>query len=194
MNAPDDAILRLGERKSMAFKLDGDAVSRMKGSPEISGGRRAGTAALRDAAASAATRAPGVSAWSVGMHVHHCCLSTIAVCRSLCASRPPVPARKFSPVRELIFLTGRIPRGRGTSPDGVLPRDDMPATELLLVLDEADRQRELARQAPSDAWFEHFAFGPMNRDRTLKFLEIHDAHHARIVADILAASDSSNSG
>jgi len=70
----------------------------------------------------------------------------------------------------------------------------MPATELLLVLDEADRQRELARQAPSDAWFEHFAFGPMNRDRTLKFLEIHDAHHARIVADILAASDSSNSG
>ena len=152
----------------------------------------AGMAALRRAAASAAVRAPGVSGWSVGMHVHHCCLSTIEVCRALCASQPPVPASDFSLVRELVFVTGRIPRGRATVPDRVTPKPDIGTEELLPLLDESDRQLELARQAPRDAWFRHFAFGTMTRDRTLKFLGIHNRHHARIVEDILASSSPSN--
>ncbi len=151
-----------------------------------------GMGALRSAAARAAVRAPGVSGWSAGMHVHHCCLSTIEVCRALCASQPPAPAGNFSPLRELVFLTGRIPRGRARAPDRVTPKPDIGTQELLPLLDESDRQLELARQAPRDAWFRHFAFGRMTRDRTLKFLRIHNRHHARIIEDILAASSPSN--
>lgn len=152
----------------------------------------AGMAALRQAADRAAACAPGVSAWSVGMHVHHCCLSTIEVCRALCASLPPAPTSSFSPVRELVFLTGRIPRGRAAAPDRVRPTPDIGTADLLPLLDESDRQLERARRAPPDAWFRHFAFGSMTRDRTLKFLRIHNGHHARIIADILAASNPSN--
>ena len=151
-----------------------------------------GMAALRRAAAKAAVRAPGVSAWSAGMHIHHCCLSTIEVCRALRASQPPAPARDFSPARELVLFFGRIPRGRATAPDRVTPQPDIGVEELLPLLDESDRQLELARQLPPDAWFRHFAFGTMKRDRTLRFLRIHNRHHARIVEDIVATSSPRN--
>jgi hypothetical protein len=134
----------------------------------------------------AGVRAPEVSKWTVGMHLHHSCLAMIGVCRSLIRSQPPAPPSRFSPIVSLIFLTGRIPRGRGRAPDAALPSETVTVPELEALLDECDRLLGEARAQPPDAWFEHFAFGSMNRDRTLRFLRIHNRHHARIVRDILA--------
>ena len=150
-------------------------------------GRHAGLDELKKFIPRADVLVPDVSKWSVGMHVQHCCLATIAVCDSLVASEPPVPRSSFSLVTSAIFLTGRIPRGRGKSPEQAIPREDIWTNELEGLLLDAERRLEAAREASRDQWFRHFAFGVLDRDRTLKFIGIHNRHHARIVQDILRA-------
>jgi hypothetical protein len=151
-----------------------------------------GLESLRQTAELADLRAPAVSEWTTGMHVHHCCLTMTGVCRLLLESRSPLPSRGISILREAIFLTGRIPRGRAKSPVQVLPEEGLGTAQLLSLLDESERQIELARGALAGAWFRHFALGVMDRDRTLRFLRIHNRHHARIIADILDAAESSS--
>ncbi len=147
----------------------------------------AGMDDLRSFVSQAEVTAPEVSKWSAGMHVQHCCLAMIGVCQSLVASEPPPPPSRFSAVTWAIFLTGRIPRGRGKSPEQVIPEAGLPAGELEGLLQESERLLDEARQVSADHWFRHFAFGVLDRDRTLKFLGIHNRHHARIVRDILRA-------
>ncbi len=130
---------------------------------------------------------PAVSKWSVGMHVHHCCLAMIGVCLAISASTPPPPPGRFSLISALIFLTGRIPRGRGRSPDAVVPKQDVTPAELLTLLDEAERRLNDVSQLDAGTWFKHFAFGVLDRDKTAKFIRIHNRHHLRIISDIMAA-------
>ncbi|MBT8479077.1 MAG: hypothetical protein KJO06_09175, partial [Gemmatimonadetes bacterium] len=85
---------------------------------------------LRSFVSRAEVLVPQVSKWSAGMHIHHCCLATIGVCESLVASEPPLPRSRFSLVTSAIFLTGRIPRGRGQSPEQVIPRAEVTVAEL----------------------------------------------------------------
>ena len=110
-----------------------------------------------------------------------------AVCKSLVASEPPPPSSGFSLVTSAIFLTGRIPRGRGKSPDQAIPSGGVSREELESMLTESERWLEEARQVSEDHWYRHFAFGVLDRDRTLKFIGIHNRHHLRIVRDILRA-------
>ena len=41
----------------------------------------------------AARIAPDVSRWSIGTHVHHCCLAMSGICKALINSTPPPPRR-----------------------------------------------------------------------------------------------------
>ena len=131
--------------------------------------------------------APEVSGWSAGMHVHHCCLTMIGVCGLLIESESPPPDSRFSMLTRLVFLSGRIPRGRAQAPETVLPRTGISGDELLALLDASQRLLESACAARADSWFRHFRFGVLNRDQTLKFIGIHNGHHTRIISDILAA-------
>ena len=142
---------------------------------------------LRTCVASAALRAPAVSEWSIGMHVHHCCLAMIAVCQSLIASTPPPPRSRFSLVTALVFSSGRIPRGRGRSPDEVLPRQDVSAAELEMLLDQSERILTEVHDLDPKSWFRHFLFGVLDRDKTGRFMLIHNRHHLRIISDIMKA-------
>ncbi len=144
---------------------------------------------LRTSVARAALRAPAVSEWSIGMHVHHCCLAMIRICQSLIASTPPppTPRSRFSFLTALVFSSGRIPRGRGRSPDVVLPRQDISPAELLTLLDRSKRILTEAHDLDPKTWFRHFAFGVLDRNNTLRFIRIHNRHHLRIISDIVAA-------
>lgn len=139
-------------------------------------------AAVKDIDASA----PRVSKWSVGMHVHHCCLSMIRVCTALGTSTPPPPRSRPSLASGIVLLTGRIPRGRAKSPDVAVPKSDVTQHELLALLDESARMVAEARRLPPDVWFRHFFFGVLDRDKAMRFLSIHNRHHLRIIADIIA--------
>ncbi len=142
---------------------------------------------LRTSVASAALRAPAVSEWSIGMHVHHCCLAMIKICQSLVASTPPTPRSRFSFLTALVFSSGRLPRGRGRSPDAVLPKQDVPPAELRTLLDRSERMLTEVHDLDRRTWFRHFAFGVLDRDKTLRFILIHNRHHLRIISDIMAA-------
>ena len=132
--------------------------------------------------------ASDVSHWSVGMHVHHCCLAMIGICQSLIASTPPPPQSRWSPITSLIFLTGSIPRGRGKAPDVALPKQDVSTEELLSLLDRSEQALAEASRLDSNRWFKHFAFGILNREKSLKLVRIHNRHHLRIIADIMSAN------
>ena len=142
---------------------------------------------LRSSVASAALRAPAVSEWSIGMHVHHCCLTMIAICQSLIASTPPPPRSRFSLVTALVFSSGRFPRGRARAPDGVLPRQDVSPTELSTLLDQSQRILTEVPDLDPKTWFRHFVFGVLDRDKTMRLILIHNRHHLRIISDIVAA-------
>lgn len=141
---------------------------------------------FRTTISSTGSTAPDVSEWSVGMHVQHSCMVTIGVCKFLAESAPPAPRSRFSLPRTIVFATGRIPRGRGKSPAAVLPDQDVLEEELERLLDESERRLAEARTLDSNAWFAHPVFGTLARDKALRFIEIHNRHHQRIIADILA--------
>ncbi len=147
-----------------------------------------GLEAFRSCTRKADLCVPAVSKWSVGMHVHHCCLAMIGVCESLTTSTPPPPPRApFSLISAFIFLSGRIPRGRGRSPDVVVPKQDVTQAELFALLEESERKLNGVGQLDAGTWFNHFKFGVLDRDKTAKFMRIHNQHHLRIISDIIAA-------
>jgi len=146
-----------------------------------------GLSDLRSSVERAALSGPGVSAWSVGMHIHHCCLAMIGICQSLVDSTPPPPRSQWSPITSLVFLSGRIPRGRGKSPDVAVPRQDVSQDELFRLLDRSEQILVEASQLDSGTWYRHFAFDVLDRDKSLKLIRIHNRHHLRIIADITAA-------
>lgn len=142
---------------------------------------------LRVSVVRAALRAPTLSDWSIGMHIHHCCLAMIRISQSLIASTPPPPRSRFSLRTARVLMTGRIPRGRGRSPQVVLPREDITPPELLTLLDQSERILAKVNRLDSRTWFRHFAFGVLKRDRALRFMCIHNQHHLSIISDIAAA-------
>ena len=93
---------------------------------------------------------------------------------------------KFSLVTWIVFLTGRIPRGRARTPDVAAPKEGVTEGELLAILDECDRAVEEAERLGADCWFNHFAFGILQKDRALKLIGIHNRHHLRIISDIVS--------
>jgi hypothetical protein len=142
---------------------------------------------MREAIAHAEVVAPSVSAWSVGMHVNHCCLAMIGTCRVLEKSTAPPPPSRPPLIRVVVFTTGRFIRGRAQSPERALPRADIPVAELTSLLEEAERQVAAAGNLEAGRWFKHFMFGVLKRDDALQFLRIHNRHHLRIVSDIVSA-------
>ena len=146
--------------------------------PDLSG--------LREAVDHAGSRRPAVSAWSVGQHVGHCALAVRGIAKALLRSRPPMPSRRRGWAwRQVILRTGWIPRGRARAPEGVVPPEELEEEALQALLDECAELLGAVSHLGDDAWFEHFALGVMDRDAALRFLEVHDAHHLKIVADIL---------
>lgn len=143
-----------------------------------------GLTELRRFVSHTALSAPAVSDWSVGMHVHHCCLATIEICRALSDSTPPPPRARWSLLTLAVFLSGRIPRGRGRSPEIAMPKRDVTEAELLSLLDQCNQSVTEVMELDRGSWFRHFAFGVLHRDKALRLIHIHNRHHLRILADI----------
>ncbi len=127
-----------------------------------------------------------VSKWSVGMQIEHCLLGTMGICSALVNSKPYTGKIKKGFWRRLIFLTGIIPRGRAKSPKAVIPTDQATESGLRELLAEAGLSAQKAAESDCDCWWKHFSFGVMKRDEALKFVEIHNKHHLKIIFDILS--------
>jgi hypothetical protein len=132
--------------------------------------------------------APTLSRWTVGMHIEHCAMAMQQIMRQLADSQPPPPRDRFRWPRTVILLTGRIPRGRARAPESVVPEESPGAARLEELLEACEQQLSATRTLPRGAWFKHFALGVLDRDKSLRFLAVHNAHHLRLVGDILGAA------
>lgn len=140
---------------------------------------------LRDYVDRAEALAPAISSWSVGEHIHHCCLSMIGISKSLRKSSSPAPRTKLTVARTAVLTFGFIPRGRAQSPSFVVPKPAMPQSELRAMLDQSAELLAMAHGLERSTWFTHPFLGVMNRDQALKFVLVHNSHHLKIVSDIL---------
>jgi hypothetical protein len=131
----------------------------------------------------AALSAPSVSQWSVGKHIDHCCLAIQRICGALAESTPPVKGRRTA-LGVLVFTLGSIPRGRGKAPEASVPSEEPTEAKLIENIELANQAIASAQQLDPDAWFRHFVFGTLKRDRSIVLLNIHNNHHLKIIADI----------
>lgn len=138
-------------------------------------------------------RAEDVSSWSVGEQLEHVAkadakiyegLEALLAGESKATGGPVLPAR-------LILLVGRIPRGRGKSPEP-LRSTGIEAEEVASML----RERKRAWQAFESRLDEvdrcrgkapHPSLGAFDARQWLRFAQIHVRHHVRIIDEILAS-------
>ncbi len=126
-----------------------------------------------------------VSKASVGWHLEHSLLVINGITSTLSKSEPELYKWKFNFKRMFVWTTGKIPRGKGTAPSTVQPKEEITLEGLKSQL-EKTRTRLVQLEALSeDKFFEHPYFGQIKKKDTVKFLGIHTKHHLTIVADML---------
>ena len=131
---------------------------------------------------------PRVSAWSPAEHLDHSIRVTASVLKNVADSNEI--AGGINLLGRIILLAGRIPRGRGRSPErfrGALT--DRTALEAAITSVEQqlatnDRALLLSPKVIS----RHPRFAGLTAEQALRFLAIHTDHHLRIVRDILRAT------
>jgi len=132
-----------------------------------------------------------ISSWSVGKHVEHLALSgelTLDGMSKLSANPQPAAPGQPTFVGRICLWFGYIPRGRGKAPKGVVPQG-IP-NEVIANRLEAVRQGFTELEASveplssSTATVPHPVFGRLDACQWLRFTEIHNRHHQKIMRDI----------
>ncbi len=139
-----------------------------------------------------AARAERVSGWSVGDHLEHLQRvgrSVLGVLDKLRAEPRPGPGPGIRAVGRLTLLVGFIPRGRARAIKSVEPQglpQERLRTELAALLARlaALAPEQLAQLEGTTARFPHPIFGRLDARQWLRFLEVHQAHHLKIIRDI----------
>lgn len=130
-------------------------------------------------------RNESVSKWSVGMHIHHSILVGLGIAERLEASNPGGSKPSFSLLRSTVFLTRTIPRGRGKASESVIPDESPQRDEIIEGLQVAGQVEARISRMPRSKWWKHGIFGVMDPRGALKFIEVHNHHHLKIIEDIL---------
>lgn len=125
-----------------------------------------------------------VSQANVGWHLAHNLQVINNVTAALKTSNPKDYRYQFSFPQLIVFLTGRIPRGKAKAPRSVRPGSDVLQEDLVKYLREAERNIRQFLTLHPKSHFEHPYFKNLNRNETRKFLEIHTEHHLKIIREI----------
>jgi hypothetical protein len=131
------------------------------------------------------------SAWSTLEHLDHTIRVASGLLHVLNKEEIPRLPRGISVIGRLVLLTGWIPRGRGKSPERMLPA---PATvdDLQRRLSEMDGQIERVANrtaaVPAFPIVRHPVFGGLTYGQALRFIAIHTHHHLKILDDARRAA------
>jgi len=130
-------------------------------------------------------KAPQVSAEGVDWHIDHSFKVISVVIKALKKSDPSTFRRKYNLLRSVIFVSGKIPRGKGKAPKSVLPPEVISKEDLFLQIKEARKQLTEMKDLHADSNFKHPYFGVLNLKMAQRFLTIHTNHHLKIIREIL---------
>lgn len=136
-------------------------------------------------------RVEEVSQWSVGQHIEHTLLATIAISEALVDSTAGEKRQRFSLLRWILFTLGWFPRGSAKSPEPAIPEDSPSQERLEELIQTAGNCFEKAQGADPQQWFRHFVFGVLDKRTTLRLITVHNRHHVKIIRDILRSSNES---
>ncbi len=126
-----------------------------------------------------------VSKAPVGWHLAHNLKVIHSILTGLENSEPDQYKKTFSWKKELVYLSGKIPRGKARSPKKVIPEENLSEAEIREQITIVRKGISEISKHPKNAFFEHPYFGHIKRDETAKFLVIHTEHHLKIIRDIL---------
>ena len=125
-----------------------------------------------------------VSSASVGWHIDHMLLTINGIIRALEKSDPTKYRWQFNLSRLFILNIGIIPRGSAKSPKSVVPKD-FTYESLVNHLEVTKKHVNLLADLPKHSFFVHPYFGSLKLKNAKRFIEIHTAHHLKIIRDII---------
>lgn len=126
-----------------------------------------------------------VSNSTIGWQIDHCLLVINGVISQLEVSNPKEFQPKWNFNKFMIFITGKIPRGKVRAPRGVTPIDVATAESLKTKIEIAKSNISKLNNLPKNSYFKHPFLSDLNAKQTEKFLVIHTKHHLKIIEDIL---------
>ena len=130
-------------------------------------------------------RNDAVSASDVAWQIDHSLKVFNLVSETLLNSNPELHSSKFNKWRLLCFTLGYFPRGKVRAPKFVRPPEIISKKDLESQLQVAYQNINNIKSANENAHFKHFIFGVLNKNRTIRFLQLHTNHHLKIIRDIL---------
>jgi len=126
-----------------------------------------------------------VSSNGIDWHIDHTLKAILVVSKILKKSDPSKYQRKYNLLRSVIFISGKIPRGKGKAPRSVLPPENILKKDLHHQFDEAVKALNEIENMPANSNFKHPYFGQLDLRLSMRFLDIHTNHHLKIMNDIL---------
>jgi hypothetical protein len=126
-----------------------------------------------------------ISKSNVGWHIEHSLLVINGITKVLLQSNPNEYQWKFKLSRLLIFILGKIPRGKAKAPEVVVPKDAISETQLLANLERTRNIILDLKSISKERYFDHPFLGKLKKKDTIRFLEIHTNHHLKIIEDII---------
>jgi hypothetical protein len=147
---------------------------------------------LASSADTLSRRRDAVSAWSVGQHVEHLGIAHAILFESFAAfAEKDDPAQAHGGIRligRVVLWIGRIQRGKAKAPERTNPSSEPGAAERRLARSRAGfaTLRSRGNLEAVRARLPHPYFGRLDVTQWMRFVEIHQDHHLRIIRDILA--------
>lgn len=129
----------------------------------------------------------GISGWSPAEHLDHLIKVASAVVGRIRDADAAPGKRGISFAGRIILATGWIPRGKGRSPERMRGTRATPAAieAALVELEESLGRVDAAMVASRRPTVPHPRFGGLTPSQGLRFVVIHNAHHLKIVDEIL---------
>lgn len=125
-----------------------------------------------------------ISNSSIGWQIEHSLLTINLIVDALAASNTNEYKFKFKPMKYLIRLTGKIPRGKAKAPKRVQPQSEATADNLQKYINNAFQNIEKLSHLNSRHFFPHPYFGNLKLKEAKWFLNLHTKHHLAIIEDI----------
>ncbi|WP_310380048.1 DUF1569 domain-containing protein [Flavobacterium sp.] len=126
-----------------------------------------------------------VSKSAVSWHIDHTLRVLSLVIETLKNTKPTDAKRKFNILKQLVFITGIIPRGKAKAPKSVQSFEEITLETLKLQFKETRFLVSLLNHLNVNSSFIHPYFGVLNLKETEKFLYLHTKHHIKIINDII---------
>jgi hypothetical protein len=126
-----------------------------------------------------------VSKSGVDWHIDHCLRVVNGISKVLQNSNQNDYKSAFNFKRSLLLSLGTMPRGRAKAPQTVQATDDITLDDLQNLHQKAVQSLDILKTLPSNSHFQHPYFGMLNLKQSIRFIEVHNNHHLKIIRDIL---------